>query len=396
MEKTGSLKAYHELNVEQTNQSVPRQQQLITGNGLTGPADAERIHAENLELLSKMSKEEILNEQKKLLDVLDPKIISFIRKRGAKVSDTKAVKQSIDVNMDSIEEKPIKPKVKFEDIDLKAAKKWSHMDKIEYEKLEWMSEIPARDINSQYSTARFDFNGNLLNQTENVSYKLGLHHHGNEPDLAGYSIDELVHLTRSSFDQQRTLAIQTLSNIIEKAQCGEYHLQLKDPLLSQLIDNGIIFILRFSLDSQIEAIINVSLNAFSNLLQPSNQEAYLDRLFNMHSGHLCSSLYPSINLSNDDLKQLNDLEYLKIDVVKGLFRMNFLERLMYLIDTYKLSSDKSYEFIFEIFYRMLRHSSESCYEIYEKYTYQEILRHFSLILIYAKTVENIHISHSNK
>lgn len=47
---------------------------------LTGP-DASAIHQENLEKLSKMSAEEILQEQQKLASQLDTKLVQFIRSR---------------------------------------------------------------------------------------------------------------------------------------------------------------------------------------------------------------------------------------------------------------------------------------------------------------------------
>jgi hypothetical protein len=45
---------------------------------------------------------------------------------------------------------------------------------------------------------------------------LGLHHHGDEPDRAGYTLEELFLLSRSNFLQQRVLAINTLAKIIDK------------------------------------------------------------------------------------------------------------------------------------------------------------------------------------
>ena len=99
MEKEGKLKKFHELNIINNKSEYEARQfeksKIITGDGLTGPQDAERIHQENIEKLSKMSKEEIISERQKLLDSLDPKIISFIRKRGSnKASELQTEKQN--------------------------------------------------------------------------------------------------------------------------------------------------------------------------------------------------------------------------------------------------------------------------------------------------------------
>lgn len=56
--------------------------QIITGDGLGNTRDIEQIHIENLEVLSRMTSDEILAEQKKLIQQLDPKLVAFIRKRN--------------------------------------------------------------------------------------------------------------------------------------------------------------------------------------------------------------------------------------------------------------------------------------------------------------------------
>jgi len=44
---------------------------------------------------------------------------------------------------------------------------------------------------------RFDFSGNLLPfVNEDISIRSGLHHHGEEPNRPGYSLDELMTLCR--------------------------------------------------------------------------------------------------------------------------------------------------------------------------------------------------------
>lgn len=103
--------------------------------------------------------------------------------------------------------------------------------------------------------ARFDFTGTLIPPTEDLPTHLGLHHHGEEPEVrrsfqtliqphinaanmhaeqvrscilirkhrfllslqrAGYSLQELFMLSRSQFIQQRSLALSTLANILSK------------------------------------------------------------------------------------------------------------------------------------------------------------------------------------
>lgn len=379
------MKKFNELNLNSknvnNNDELSEKSQLfsksriITGEGLTGAQDLERIHIENVERLSKMSKDEILNEQKKLLETLDPKIISFIRKRSAKTCSSNTITQNT-VESNKVATKSNESVLNVDDLPFKQNNKWLNMNKIEYEKLAWMSTTlknhtnnESNDINS--ARARFDFNGKLINPEDNekISTSLALHHHGYEPDKAGYTIDELYQLIRSQFNQQRFIAIKCLANIVKSCHLGEYTLKLKDAMLfDQLIDSGLIFLLRWSLDNQIESIINITLNAFLNLLSPFKQEHYFDYMFNVsYNSYQCSPLHPYVKINQEEIKQLNDLEYLKIDTIKALFRMNLIERFSYLIEHFKLNSNTSIIYILQILIRIARHSTESCYELYEKH-----------------------------
>ena len=108
---------------------------------------------------------------------------------------------------------------------VKPNKTWLHFDKIEFDKLEWM--LPSRGGKKSPSTsmaARFGFSGELLDRTTaDTTVRQALHHHGNEPDSPGYTLDELFRLARSQFNQQRVLALQTLSNVLKKCHDGYYH-----------------------------------------------------------------------------------------------------------------------------------------------------------------------------
>ncbi len=348
-----------------------------------------------------MKPEEILEEQRKLTEQLDPRIVSFIRKKKLNAQNeilSNQAKTSKTTTKDEIlKELPFKPD-----------KKWLHMDKIEYEKLEWMIKSP-KDIKESKS-ARFDFQGNVMSNKEEVPVTMALHHHGEEPDLAGYTLDELFHLSRSKFNQQRVLALQTIANILAKCHQGFYHDIIKSGsyleeereeeeeekdkkhnLLNQLIDGGVLYLLRWSLDDQTESIINVALIGLKNILQPIDQENVLDLAFDLYKGQEMPSLFPFSELVDDisgqnqplykldknlnlserkELDQLSDEEYIKYDLIKGLFRMNLMARIYYLLDKYQpsLSSDQIVFNIFMILYRCLRHSSEISYDFTEKYS----------------------------
>ena len=57
---------------------------------------------------------------------------------------------------------------------------------------------------------------------------------------------------------------------------------------------------------------------------------------------------------------MKDDEYIQQDMVRGLFRMSLMERFYYILDKYKptLSANLIQQNIFQILFRMMRHSAE--------------------------------------
>lgn len=96
-------------------------------------------------------------------------------------------------------------------------------------KLAWMAPIPTHgsvaDQESPYypahealpaSALRFDFRGGILPPriSRAVPSTKGLHHHGEAPEAAGYTVPELARLARSAFPAQRCIAFQTLGRLL--------------------------------------------------------------------------------------------------------------------------------------------------------------------------------------
>jgi len=100
----------------------------------------------------------------------------------------------------------------------------------EPEKLEWMTPTPPKDSYTSSTSGldgkdiRFNFSGVLIppKLAAEIPVTLGLHHHGNSPDAAGYTIPELAMLARSSVPAQRCIAFQTLGRILYRLGKGEF------------------------------------------------------------------------------------------------------------------------------------------------------------------------------
>ncbi|KAJ9476655.1 RNA polymerase II-associated protein RBA50 [Pseudozyma hubeiensis] len=81
--------------------------------------------------------------------------------------------------------------------------------------LEWMMPQPSHQAASK--NLRFDFSGVSIErgvQTDHT-YLSGLHHHGDDQDAPGYTVAELLHLSRSTVAAQRQLALNVLGRICE-------------------------------------------------------------------------------------------------------------------------------------------------------------------------------------
>lgn len=102
----------------------------------------------------------------------------------------------------------------------------------ETSKLSWMTTPVPHVLHTTYesvSDIRFDFQGNIveLPDTEEAIDKiptyLGLHHHSDAPNLAGYTLPELAHLSRSVVPGQRCISIMTLGRILHKLGKHKYN-----------------------------------------------------------------------------------------------------------------------------------------------------------------------------
>lgn len=102
----------------------------------------------------------------------------------------------------------------------------------ETSKLSWMTTPVPQNVHTTYesvSDIRFDFQGNIveLPDTEESINKiptyLGLHHHSDNPNLAGYTLPELAHLSRSVVPGQRCISIKTLGRILHKLGLHKYN-----------------------------------------------------------------------------------------------------------------------------------------------------------------------------
>ncbi|ROL44981.1 RNA polymerase II-associated protein 1 [Anabarilius grahami] len=369
---------------------------LLSGQGLgiaNSAMETMKIHEENQARLQAMSK--------------NPRLVDFVRSRKAQrtpgsesssspvqclpnststeLDHTIKAKESQRDTMEDDEEEDenqlvVQPPITEEELPIKPQKEWLHMDKVEPEKLEWTRDLPAPRMLSTKKAmqARFDFAGTLIPPNKDLPTHLGLHHHGEEPELAGYSLQELFLLSRSQLNQQRNLAVSTLANVLTKAHAGEYTSSLKCSVLSSLLDAGLLFLVRFSLDDGVEGVMSAAVHALRALLVSSDDEECLDNAFPWLLGMATSPLLPTAQEDEDvedegldeALKETakekeekkTDHDVARQDVVKGFLKMQGLHRLRYILEVVRPSPRVVLD-ILEVLIRIARHSTAAAIQI---------------------------------
>ncbi|KAJ2102082.1 hypothetical protein GGI09_001413 [Coemansia sp. S100] len=87
------------------------------------------------------------------------------------------------------------------------------------------------------SHIRFAFDGQIMTELESdTPTYAGLHHHGENPDKPGYTIPELLHLSRSTVPAQRAVAMSTLGCILHKINIGAWDLGEAAEVYAGLLD----------------------------------------------------------------------------------------------------------------------------------------------------------------
>ncbi|OMH85630.1 RNA polymerase II-associated protein rba50 [Zancudomyces culisetae] len=224
---------------------------------------------DNTSKILQMSKGEIDNAYSEIQGVLSEKSIEFLKNRNKKkesctdeLVDIKLGEKAKKVTINEEKNETIKhapteeDPANLEEFYKKVLQVGYQNDIAEEKKLEWLmnqsqaktpTERVLENIKSQSERAarvmkdiiaggetsdpllddpashlRFDFAGSIVDVLDEIPTSHGLHHHGEDPDDAGYTIPELLHLARSTVPSQRAIAIKTLGNIIHKLNVGAF------------------------------------------------------------------------------------------------------------------------------------------------------------------------------
>ena len=335
---------------------------ILQGTGLKNPEELAQIHSENVDKLNSLSKAEIEQMRAQIASSLSPDILSFLTKKAtggpSQESERNNTEHSVPMNEDIPAEE--------------AASDVPLVKKIESDKMEWMGELePIKDIPSTGFSARFDFEGLLLPfNSEDIPVNAGLHHHGEEASRPGYAVGELLLLARSTNGQQKVVAMTTIGKIVANQKRGYFDEVLEQNVLSELLDSGLITVLRMALDDRVESIREASLSCLKQILNNYYDEMVLDTLyFSSLDGHVQPSLASELLKDGERYKEyieeqtdLKDVEVVNLDVVLGLLRMDLIARLLYILEHLSPSAS-SKKNILAILIRISRHSLQTAQEL---------------------------------
>ena len=189
------------------------------------PKDKSGIEKEVDEILGKMTEDEKREQAKNLLKTVDPKVLAYLKQKKNEAEGPPQgmdVDSTVDLSSVVLLDKPssdqvmevvpspapdryLNPGKQSIDIDGSQVElpiyfkvgEHHNMNSLEASKMQWMSDLPpAKSVKNGPSEARFDFDGKVIPLGTEVHPDMALHHHGDNPSEAGYTIEELFILSR--------------------------------------------------------------------------------------------------------------------------------------------------------------------------------------------------------
>ncbi|KAL3669399.1 hypothetical protein V7S43_005795 [Phytophthora oleae] len=376
--------------------------------------ESRDIDAANKGKLQEMSPQEILEAQQELLKTLDPKLIEKLknRRKCGKKEEKKKEKRVISaptkqttkvlvgksvVKHEEEEEQLQKEEmikslaaVKTEEELLEQAKL---LPAEERAKLDWTQNTEkkdgksaqhkkiARPVAEDATLERFDLDGKLLEATDaELPVHSGLFHHGDDPDAAGYTLPELLHLARSSVASQRAMALNVVAKILHNRQLQE---RAGLNVAPRVLPRDMAMTLRIVLDDQNYTALSSGVSALHTFIVPVEPE---DSPADLKHGTVV--LPPRVHLHRkggntqnkthsyaveevvyidtteaDDGSSISDEDLAALDPIQALLNMDLGTRLRYILETIQLPDQHATEKMLEILIAIARHSPRAAHEI---------------------------------
>ncbi|KAJ3274518.1 RNA polymerase II associated protein 1 [Terramyces sp. JEL0728] len=300
------------------------------------------MHETNMNVLRGMTSREIEEAQNEIYATFSKETIEKIKRNAAK-------KYGPTTNEDLIPEK------ETAELDETKENKVVHegiMKLEEEKKLEWTKEVQIENQDQ----LRFDFQGHILDSSQDFEAISGLYHHGDQPNLAGYTIEELIHLTKSTFPSQKAFALQILACIVKKMYSRSYSVENTAIMIEKLKKENLVLACRIGLDAKHETVYCMAIKLLAVILGYENNGESIMLKFEKMS--LFSNITVAMELDSQaafklkkkgvslDTTELENgmaaiLKLFQSDIILGLLLSNITTRLRYLFgimsdDVYKI------------------------------------------------------------
>ncbi|TPX65393.1 hypothetical protein SpCBS45565_g05175 [Spizellomyces sp. 'palustris'] len=382
---------------------------------LDGGDESPDIHGQNLQTLQSMSPQEIEEAQAEIRAKLDPSLIQMLLQRATQKygRDEPPVEQLVEPPVES--QQPClgqarahssmrsaegrseltapawSPSMK-DNTALTNAKSlietWIPPDKAEHEKLEWIGFMDDQIIeNSAVANAaelRFDLSGRIIERGTQIPVHRGLHHHGVDPETPGYTLDELLHLSRSTVQAQRAASVRVLGAIIADIYAGAYSKARGIALIWHSLRANVLLHLRFALDDSHETVVTNSLAALAasvgtGSLTDDDEEQCWDQLLLTRLSYRAYAISVSNQAdfksrasgrenSSDKIDHDGSIgsviQLVRRDAILGLISTDILARFRYLLQSRNLPAEAVND-ILQILIRICRHSHAAAVQIAE-------------------------------
>ena len=281
---------------EQHEEELAENERAFSNGFPNAAIDAKEIHQENVQRIAKMSSKEIEEARQSLFQMMSPEAIAILTRKKKKKKEKKVQRENelLETFKGSLSKSFTAPSINSS-IELSSLKTESELLEIarnkkrpmlDRAKLDWTKDVlvPVTDrhgnqtSNTVYrSEMRFDLDGLVVKPNDDPQQLKGLHHHGRNPSSAGYAIDELLHLSRSTQSQQRTMALKALCGILKNRAMA-----LSNNLTSSsLVNNTTLPIIPMTLPIETHVVLHMAIQYVSS--QHSNNTLLRTSVNAMHA-----------------------------------------------------------------------------------------------------------------
>lgn len=234
------------------------------------------------------------------------------------------------------------------------ANMWLNMDRVEFEKLEWMSDKADQEFKRRFkSSIHFDSEGKAVSTTMDAD----------KQHTQAHDINSLMNLLDSTYQPQVTFALSVITKIASRATIGQYDAVFDENILQILLRESLLRV-RHHMDSSNETICQAALRCLRSLLCNTQiDEIFLDKLSPLKSGESDITMWLSSVDGEFDIGMRDNDCVLSDAILSLIVRTDLLTRFKYLLNTKKETKYKTtyHDCIIDVLIRIARHSQEICW-----------------------------------